>query len=60
MTIGSCCTAHAGYALACHECGASCCAACLIHLESMTYCASCAQSLLETTTVRSSGPYTFF
>jgi hypothetical protein len=46
--------------LGCLSCGASCCAACAIPLESATYCASCARSLLDTTTVRASEPLALF
>ena len=59
----SCCSAPqhpAGYPLGCHECGTACCSACVIHLESVTYCARCARTLLETTQVRSSGPFGLF
>jgi hypothetical protein len=33
--------------LGCIECGAACCSACSYQLESTTYCASCAETLLE-------------
>jgi hypothetical protein len=48
------------HVLGCLTCGASCCAACAIHLESVTYCASCARSLLEVATVRASGPFALY
>ncbi len=47
-------------ALGCLECGAACCAACAIHLESVTYCARCARELLEASTVRTSDPFTLY
>jgi hypothetical protein len=43
--------------LGCIECGATCCAACAIHLESAVYCGTCAESLLETTAIRAGGPF---
>jgi hypothetical protein len=58
-----CCIAsrqNPAYALGCHECGASCCATCVVHLESVTYCASCARGLLDTAHVRSTGPFRLF
>jgi len=33
--------------LGCIECGAACCPACAFPLESATYCARCAESILE-------------
>jgi len=33
--------------LGCIECGADCCPACAVPLESTTYCARCAESILE-------------
>ena len=52
------CGSDAGerHVLGCVDCGAACCPACAIHLESVTYCARCASALLETTTVRAGGP----
>lgn len=44
--------------LGCLDCGAVCCPACVIQLESTAYCARCASALLETATVRASGPFT--
>jgi hypothetical protein len=40
----------------CLECGAACCPACAIHLESAAYCGACARSLLDVTAVRAGGP----
>ena len=45
------------FLLGCFECGATCCAACAIHLESATYCERCAGSLLDVTTVRAADPF---
>lgn len=42
--------------LACIDCGAGCCPACAIHLESTAYCRTCAGSLLGTPFVRASSP----
>ena len=56
-----CCAATASaHVLACHDCGAACCAACVIPLESVTYCAGCARALLGTNVVRASEPFTLF
>lgn len=43
--------------LGCVECGAACCPACAIHLESAAYCATCARALLETAGVQAGGPF---
>jgi hypothetical protein len=43
--------------LGCLECGAPCCPACAVHLESVAYCDGCARSLLETSAIRVSGPF---
>jgi hypothetical protein len=43
--------------LGCLECGAACCPACAVPLESATYCGGCAAALLETATVRAAGPF---
>jgi hypothetical protein len=54
-----CCEAQGpSYTLGCLGCGRPCCAACVIHLESAAYCAACARALLDSATVRPSGPYT--
>jgi hypothetical protein len=45
------------HTFACYDCGTACCPACAIHLESTTYCHSCAGSLLETTTPRAGSPF---
>lgn len=39
--------AYPFYQLGCIECGAGCCPACAFPLESATYCARCAESILE-------------
>jgi len=44
-------------ALACLDCGAACCPACAVPLESVTYCRRCAASLLEATAVRAAGGF---
>jgi hypothetical protein len=41
----------------CLECGASCCAACAIALESVAYCRGCAVALLDVTVVPKSGSF---
>lgn len=45
---------HCGHAIAyplddlgCIECGQACCHACGVSLESVTYCAKCAETLLQ-------------
>ena len=43
--------------LACLECGAPCCAACAVSLESVPYCRSCAGSLLDSTAPRGAGAF---
>jgi hypothetical protein len=43
--------------LACLECGAACCPMCAVGLESVTYCASCARSLLGGTEIRAADPF---
>jgi hypothetical protein len=43
--------------LGCLDCGAACCPACAIHLESAVYCRRCAGVLLEAGPVRAGGPY---
>jgi hypothetical protein len=43
--------------LACLECGAACCTACAVGLESVTYCAGCARLLLGGTVIRSAGSF---
>jgi hypothetical protein len=45
------------HTFACYDCGAACCPACAIHLESTTYCHACAGALLETTTPRAGSPF---
>lgn len=41
----------------CLECGAACCTACAIALESVAYCAHCAATLLGTPRIVTSGPF---
>jgi hypothetical protein len=41
----------------CLECGAPCCSACAIMLESVAYCRQCATVLLEATVVLKSGSF---
>ncbi|PYN91150.1 MAG: hypothetical protein DMD91_34785 [Candidatus Rokuibacteriota bacterium] len=41
--------APASHRFGCLECGAGCCAACAITLESVAYCRDCASTLLGTT-----------
>jgi hypothetical protein len=41
----------------CYDCGAACCPACAIHLESTTYCQACAGSLLDTAAPRAGSPF---
>jgi len=48
---------QAVYDLGCIECGAACCAACAVPLESATYCRSCARSLLGAGTVQAAGSF---
>lgn len=48
---------HAFDDLACLDCGAACCPACAIHLESAVYCRRCAGALLDAGTVRAGGPF---
>lgn len=38
---------HPFYEMGCIECGAACCPACAVPLESATYCLRCAESVLE-------------
>ena len=49
--------ASGAFELGCVQCGAECCPACAIHLESTPYCERCARSLLETTTVHAGTPF---
>jgi hypothetical protein len=41
----------------CLECGAACCAACAIPLESVAYCGRCAAALLGVPRILKSGPF---
>jgi hypothetical protein len=43
--------------LGCLDCGAACCPACAIHLESAVYCRGCAGTLLGAGPIRAGGPY---
>lgn len=59
---GQCCSGgtRSAHVLGCLACGISCCPACAIHLESVTYCAGCARSLLEAPAVRTSDPFALY
>ena len=48
---------YAFHQLGCLECGAPCCPACAVHLESVSYCRGCAGSLLGVSTVQAAGPF---
>ena len=48
---------HGRPMLGCLECGAPCCPACAVPLESVTYCRSCAESLLGATNVCAAGTF---
>ena len=48
---------RAPYDLGCIECGTACCPSCAVHLESATYCRSCASSLLGARTVVAAGAF---
>ena len=48
---------QAFYDLGCLDCGASCCPACAIQLESAVYCRRCAGALLGAGAIRSGGPF---
>jgi hypothetical protein len=48
---------NAFHRFGCLECGATCCPACAISLESATYCPACAGALLESATVRPGRPF---
>ena len=41
----------------CFDCGTTCCRACTIHLESATYCRSCAGTLLGTGAIHAATPF---
>ena len=62
-----------GLALACHcaidaeaahfgclECGAPCCSACAITLESVAYCRECATTLLDVAVIPKSGSFELY
>lgn len=51
------CSTDARYELGCMDCGAPCCPACAVHLESVTYCQGCAGTLLGAPTVRAGGAF---
>lgn len=48
---------QAFHALGCLECGAPCCVACAISLESAVYCRACAEALLDAALVQAGGPF---
>ena len=45
------------YDLGCIECGTACCPSCAVPLESVTYCRSCARSLLGAGPVVAAGTF---
>ena len=47
----------APYDLGCIDCGTACCPSCAVPLESVTYCRSCARSLLGAGTVLAAGSF---
>jgi hypothetical protein len=57
MTTCNCRSDKETYDLACIDCGAPCCPLCAVPLESVTYCRSCARSLLGSPTVHAAGPF---
>jgi hypothetical protein len=50
-------TGQAFYDLGCIDCGTACCSSCAVTLESVTYCRSCARSLLGAGTVQAAGSF---
>jgi hypothetical protein len=48
---------RAGYDLGCIDCGTALCPSCAVHLESVTYCRSCARLLLGAGTVLAAGSF---
>jgi hypothetical protein len=48
---------RAFYDLGCIDCGTACCSACAVPLESVTYCRSCARSLLGAGMVQAAGSF---
>ena len=55
--MGCGCRTESRYQLGCMECGAPCCPACAVHLESVSYCQECAGLLLGAPGVRAAGPF---
>jgi len=59
--MANCGCAHdsgaAAYELGCIDCGAACCPSCAVPLESVTYCRSCARSLLGAGMVQPAGAF---
>jgi len=47
-------------AFGCLECGAPCCSACAITLESVAYCLGCATALLDATVILQSGSFELY
>jgi hypothetical protein len=43
--------------LSCLDCGVTCCPGCAISLESVSYCRSCAETLLGATPVLAGAPF---
>jgi hypothetical protein len=44
----------------CLECGAPCCTACAVPLESIAYCGRCAATLLGVVKILKAGPFELF
>ena len=53
---GAATAAHFG----CLECGAPCCSACAINLESVAYCLGCATALLDASVILQSGAFELY
>jgi hypothetical protein len=49
--------AYSFHRLSCFDCGSTCCPGCAIALESVSYCRSCAETLLGASTVRAGAPF---
>jgi hypothetical protein len=55
-----CAGAVAAAVFGCLECGAPCCSACAITLESVAYCLGCATALLDATVILQSGSFELY
>lgn len=55
-----CAGAAAAAVFGCLECGAPCCSACAITLESVAYCLGCATVLLDATVILQSGSFELY